>query len=150
MIGAKRFSDLELTKFRECFKFFDKLGDNTMLTQDCGLALRAMGALVNDKQIKALVKKYDPHRSGKIQFEVYLQMMSEVVDFPDSPELINQAFSCFDKSQSGLLDIDEMKHVLTRVGDVLSPEEVNNFFVMLDRYGDNNARIQDLIGVLAP
>ena len=43
-----------------------------------------------------------------------------------------------------------MKHVLTRVGDILSPEEVNNFFVMLDKHGDRHARLEELTGLLGP
>jgi hypothetical protein len=43
-----------------------------------------------------------------------------------------------------------MKHVLTRVGDVLSPEEVNNFFVMLDKHGDKSARLEELLNLLVP
>ncbi len=43
-----------------------------------------------------------------------------------------------------------MKHVLSRVGDVLSPEEINNFFVMLDNYKDHNARLPDLMKLLTP
>lgn len=121
-----------------------------MLTQDVGLALRAMGALINDRDIKQLIKKYDLQKTGRIAFNEYLLMMSEVVDKNDNPDLIGQAFSGFDKSQSGLLDIDEMKHVLTRVGDVLSPEEVSNFFVMLDKHGDRNARLEDLMKLLGP
>lgn len=109
-----------------------------------------MGALINEREIKQLIKKYDAERTGKIAFDEYLLMMSEVVDKQDSVEMVGKAFSCFDKSQSSLLDIDEMKHVLSRVGDVLSPEEVNNFFVMLDKYGDRNARLEDLVALLGP
>jgi len=43
-----------------------------------------------------------------------------------------------------------MKHVLTRVGDILSPEEVNNFFVMLDKHGDRHARLTELMDLLGP
>lgn len=59
-----------------------------MQTQDCGLALRAMGALVNDKEVKKLVLKYDVNKTGKVSFDEYMQMMAEVVDKEDSPELI--------------------------------------------------------------
>ena len=83
-----------------------------------------MGALINERDIVLLTKKYDPTKSGKVSFDDYINMMAEVIDKPDNPDLINQSFSCFDKSQTGLLDIDEMKHVLTRIGDVLSPEEI--------------------------
>jgi hypothetical protein len=32
----------------------------------------------------------------------------------------------------------------------LSPEEVNNFFVMLDKHGDRNARLLELTDLLGP
>jgi len=40
------FSELESEKFRECFAYFDREGDHTMKTEDVGLAMRSMGALV--------------------------------------------------------------------------------------------------------
>ncbi len=43
-----------------------------------------------------------------------------------------------------------MKHVLTRVGDVLSPEEISNFMAVLDVYGDSNARMSDVLNLLKP
>ena len=77
-------------------------------------------------------------------------MMSEVVGKPDDEEKIRLAFSAFDKNESGMLDIEEMKHVLTKVGDTLSPEEVNNFLSILDSYGDGQARMNDLLALLLP
>jgi Ca2+-binding EF-hand superfamily protein len=45
-----------------------------------------MGALINERDIKLLVKKYDVEKTGKIAFDEYLLMMSEVVDKSDSTE----------------------------------------------------------------
>ena len=60
--------------------------------------MRAMGALINEREVKLLVDKYDTEKTGKIAFDEYMLMMSEVVDKPDSTDLITSAFSCFDKS----------------------------------------------------
>ena len=49
-----------------------------------------------------------------------------------------------------MLDIDEMKHVLTRIGDTLSPEEVINFTNVLDTHGDGFARMHYVVGMLMP
>lgn len=57
--SAFQFTEMEYDKFREAFKFFDRNGDGTMSTDDVGLALRAMGALISNKEIKLLVTKYD-------------------------------------------------------------------------------------------
>ena len=63
---------------------------------------------------------------------------------------IRAAFSPFDKSEGGELDIEEMRHVLTRIGDVLSPEEAANFLGLIDKYGDGFARLDDLTQLMVP
>jgi hypothetical protein len=47
-----------------------------------------MGALINERDVKLLVDKYDVEKTGKIAFEEYMLMMSEVVDKPDTTDLI--------------------------------------------------------------
>jgi len=37
----------------------------------------------------------------------------------DNDEEVNQAFSVFDKHNDGMINIEELKHVLTRIGDPL-------------------------------
>lgn len=146
----EKFSELEIEKFREAFTFFDRQGDGTMKTESVGLAMRSMGALVTAKEIKLLIAKYDPDRTGKIVADDYINMMSEVVDKPDDKDIIRSAFGAFDKQDNGLLDIEEMKHVFTRIGDTLSPEEVNNFTNVLDTHGDGFARMNDVLAILTP
>ena len=43
-----------------------------------------------------------------------------------------------------------MKHVLTRIGDTLSPEEVINFTNVLDTHGDGFARMDEVVKMLVP
>ena len=50
-----KFTDIELEKFKEAFIFFDRDGDGTMKADDLGLAMRAMGALVSNKEVKTLL-----------------------------------------------------------------------------------------------
>ena len=49
-----------------------------------------------------------------------------------------------------MMSIEEMKHVMTRIGDTLSPEEATNFFSALDTYGDVYIRMDELLGSLLP
>ena len=121
-----------------------------MKTESIGLAMRSMGALVSAKELKLLVAKYDPDRTGKLGSDDYINMMAEVVDKPDDKDIIRSAFSAFDKQENGLLDIEEMKHVFTRIGDTLSPEEVINFTNVLDTHGDGFARMNDVLAILTP
>ena len=115
-----------------------------MKIEDIGLALRAMGALVTGKEIAIFVTKYDTDRTGKITQDDYINMLAEVDWTPDTPEDIRGAFSAFDKGEDGMLDLEEMRHVLQRIGDTLTPEEVANWIGMIDNYGDGFARMNDL------
>lgn len=146
----EKFTAHEIEKFRECFTFFDRQGDGTLAVADIGLAMRAMGALVTGKEIRILIEKYDADRTGKVSQEDYINMLAEIEWEPDSPEDIRAAFSAFDKSEDGMLDLEEMKHVLQRIGEVLSPEESANFISMIDNYGDGFARMNDLTNLLIP
>ena len=93
----EKFTELEIEKFKEAFTFFDRSGDGTMKVETLSLALRSMGALVSEKEVKLLVAKYDPDNVGKISQDDYINIMSEVVNKPDDKDIIKSAFSAFDK-----------------------------------------------------
>lgn len=103
-----------------------------MKSEDVGLAMRAMGALVSDNEVKTLLRKYDPDGTCTIDLNDFIGCMAEIVNKDDNPNEIKNSFSVFDKEDNGLLPVDEMRHVLTRIGDPLSQEEITNFLNILD------------------
>lgn len=66
------------------------------------------------------MKKYDPDNIGSIDLNDFIACLAELVNKPDNEEEIRGAFSVFDKDDNGLLPVQEMRHVLTRIGDPLS------------------------------
>eukprot|EP00350_Pseudokeronopsis_sp_OXSARD2_P013376 CAMPEP_0170547044 /NCGR_PEP_ID=MMETSP0211-20121228/5400_1 /TAXON_ID=311385 /ORGANISM="Pseudokeronopsis sp., Strain OXSARD2" /LENGTH=229 /DNA_ID=CAMNT_0010851831 /DNA_START=20 /DNA_END=706 /DNA_ORIENTATION=- len=146
----EKFTDIELEKFKEAFIFFDRDGDGTMKAEDLGLALRSMGGLVSNKEVEVLLRKYDPDRVGTIDLNDFIACMAEIINKPDNEEEIRTAFSVFDKEDNELLSASEMGHVLTRIGDTLSQEEVTNFINILDVYGDGHIRMEELTSLLLP
>jgi Ca2+-binding EF-hand superfamily protein len=44
-----------------------------------------------------------------------------------------------------MLSSEEMKHVLTRIGDTLTPDEMNNFLGMIDYAGEGIVNMGDLL-----
>lgn len=145
-----KFTDIELEKFKEAFIFFDRNGDGSMKADDVALAMRAMGALVSNNEVKALMKKYDSDGVGSIDLNDFIACMAEVMNKDDNPSEIRNSFSVFDKDDNGLLPIEEMRHVLTRIGDPLSEEEIANFINILDVHGDPYVRFDNLMDLLIP
>ena len=68
-----------------------------MDTRDLGLAMRTMGALITDKEVDMLIKKYDPSRTGYIAITDFNSCMAEVQGKPDGIKNIESAFGVFDK-----------------------------------------------------
>ena len=145
-----RFTDIELEKFKQAFIFFDRDGDGTMSCDDVCLAMRAMGALVTEKEVKNLLKKYDPDVTGTIDVNDFIACMAEVLHKDDSEQEIRNGFSVFDKDDTGMLPVEEMRHVLTRIGDPLNQEEVNNFLNILDVHGDGFVRLDEVAKLFIP
>ena len=59
-------------------------------------------------------------------------------DFDENDEnMILKAFQHFDVDNSGKINVEEIKHVLTFLGDIMSEEEGNKFFksVEVDKNG---------------
>ena len=59
-------------------------------------------------------------------------------DFNENDEnMILKAFQHFDVDNSGKINVEEIKHVLTFLGDIMSEDEVNKFFksVEIDKNG---------------
>lgn len=51
-------------------------------------------------------------------------MMQRRMKHTDNEEQIREAFKVFDKSGTGFIEISELRHVLTTLGEKLSREEV--------------------------
>ena len=128
-----RFTELETQMFRDLFQFFDRRGDQTIDVRDLGKAMRSVGALLSDHEVKILVQKYDPRGSGFVSFVDFLSCMAEVQAKPDGEENIRNAFSVFDKyDDSQSMSLAEMKHVLSTIGDPIPEEDLEDFFKYVD------------------
>jgi Ca2+-binding EF-hand superfamily protein len=74
--------------------------------------------------------------SGTIDFEEFVQMMQAKLQEVDVQEEIIEAFRVFDKERTGFVSIDEVKKVLTKMGDgTLTKDEINEILRELDPEG---------------
>ena len=84
-------------------------------------------------------KKFKDKKEGKIQKEKYNKVSNsennqqEDFDVDENDQnIILKAFQHFDVDNSGKINVDEIKHVLTFLGDIMTEDEVNKFFKSVD------------------
>lgn len=49
---------------------------------------------------------------------------------------LREAFKIFDRDGNGFIDMAELRHIITRLGDILSPQEADEFMREADLNGD--------------
>ncbi len=60
---------------------------------------------------------------GKMSFADFLEVMHEHSQRENIPEEIKKAFRAFDTSRKGVISARDLRHVLLRWGEKLSPRE---------------------------
>ena len=88
---------------------------------------------------KRRIKKENKKEKEEInKIENTDEQIKNEFDFNENDEnIILKAFQHFDVDNSGKINVEEIKHVLTFLGDIMSEVEVNNFFksVEIDKNG---------------
>jgi len=66
----------------------------------------------------------------------------------DSEEQIREAFKVFDKNGTGFIEIAELRHVLTTLGEKLTTQEVDGVMKEADADADGKINLQDFLRVM--
>lgn len=83
--------------------------------------------------------------NGIIDFQEFLTMMAKKMKDTDSEEEIREAFRVFDKDGKGSISANDLRHIMTNLGDKLPDEEVDEMIREADLDGDGEI---DYIGGL--
>ncbi|XP_064622189.1 uncharacterized protein LOC135484541 [Lineus longissimus] len=137
----KQFDDL-----RDAFNQFDKDGDNTISVEELGYVIRAMGQNPTEKEIQKMMDAADLDKSGRIEFNEFVELMAEVPVSEDPEEDLLEAFRVFDKDGNGFVTAEEFKATMTEMGDMkMSMQDVEDFIREADADGDGNLNYQEFV-----
>ncbi|KAL6754611.1 hypothetical protein V8C86DRAFT_2697589 [Haematococcus lacustris] len=117
--------DSKLAEYKEAFALFDKDGDGCITTKELGTVMRALGKSPTEAEVKQIVKEVDPDGRGVINFPEFTSVMErDIRDFDNEAEL-RKAWKVFDKAGQGFITTSELRHVLSNIGEKLSPDELD-------------------------
>eukprot|EP01125_Pyxidicula_operculata_P022885 TRINITY_DN9658_c0_g1_i1.p1 TRINITY_DN9658_c0_g1~~TRINITY_DN9658_c0_g1_i1.p1 ORF type:complete len:152 (-),score=38.58 TRINITY_DN9658_c0_g1_i1:103-558(-) len=115
-------------EYRDVFKLFDRNGNNTITTKELGTVLRCIGLNPTEAELSDMESEVKASGSDEIDFDKFLHLMNKQIKNEDSVDEILESFKVFDKNSTGEILSQELRHVLTSIGEKLSEEEANNFF----------------------
>jgi calmodulin len=143
-----KFSEEKIAEFKEAFTLFDKDGDGTITTAELGTVVRALGKNPTEAEIKGIIKEVDPDGRGLIDFQEFLNVMSRPLRDYDNEKDLKDAWKVFDKEGQGFILTTELRHVLTKIGETLSPEEMDELIKEADPDQDGKILYEDFIKVM--
>lgn len=146
---ADKLTPEQIAEFREAFSIFDKDGDGTISTKELGIVMRSLGETKSDEQLEQMIAEVDVDGNGTIDFEEYLEMMAKKMQNSGSADQIREAFKVFDKKNCGYLTVDELRHIMTNLGEKLTDEEVDEMVQEVDLDGDGHIDYEEFTQMLA-
>jgi len=122
---ARFFKEQDIDEFRDCFHLFARHGQITTL-DELTVIMRSLGMSPTIAQLRTYMKE----RGGKkgISFAEFLDIMHHHTKQEKIPKEIMQAFRGHDTARRGVIPARNLRHILLRWGECLSPREVDQIF----------------------
>ena len=118
------FDQAQIQEFKEAFNMIDQNRDGFIDKEDLSEMLASLGKNITDDYLEKMMTE----APGPINFTMFLTMFGEKLNGTDPEEVIKNAFACFDEDNSGFINEDRLRELLTSMGDRFNDEEVDEIF----------------------
>lgn len=128
-------------ELEEAFLRFDANRDGKISTLELGSVLRSLGDNPSDEELLLMVKEVDRDGDGFIDLQEFIQLNSACSS--SGKEDLHQAFLVFDADADGKISVEELHHVLNRLGESCTLEECSRMIRGVDTDGDGFVDFQE-------
>ena len=142
------FDDLALNKekeYKSIFEMHDSNKDGNVNSLELANILKAININIPDEEIKEIMTEIDLEGKGEINYEEFISILNRREKDVDNEEELLKAFKVFDKEGNGLININELKHIMLTVGNNLSESEINDMLTEADTDMDGYINYEEFI-----
>lgn len=107
----------------ECFCLFDKDGDGLVQVTEVATMLRCLGFVVLAEQVRAFEAEMRTLRTTTIDFKTFSRIANKGFPRRLDPVKVLKAFHLLDRQKKGSVNVEELHHLLTTLGDALTEED---------------------------
>lgn len=110
--------------------------------------MRALGFEVKKAEVIKLVHDVDPNNVGTVDYEHFLEIMSDKYSERDPEEEIHKAFQLFDDDNTKRISLKNMRRVARELGENLSEEELQAMIDEFDRDQDGEISSDEFMYIM--
>ncbi|KAF9169257.1 hypothetical protein BGX20_010547 [Mortierella sp. AD010] len=100
--------------------------------------MSSLGQNLTEVELQEMINQIDVDGNGIIDFSEFLTMMSQKMGSTDTEEEIWEAFKSFDKDGNGYISPDELRQVMTSLGEQLTDTEIEEMIREADENGNSS------------
>ena len=139
MSSNEQLSKEKENKLKDIFYLVDQDKDNKIDTNEVGVTLRALGIYLSQEDISQITNEIDPSGCGKVTYEQFKDLYITKLSTNKKVNDLVKAFKSFDKENKGVINLNELKHGLTVLGEPLSDYEIE--LLMEEANCDENGNV---------
>ncbi|EAY09992.1 EF hand family protein [Trichomonas vaginalis G3] len=142
------FSPGQLEEFKEAFTVFDKDADGRITPQEmCGL-LGATGFQVSQAEVTDYCSQIDTTGENLFDYNVFLKVAENFNNGNNTQEILSACMRIF-FGESTKISTDELKSVLTTLGNPLTPDEMKHLMFNVNPENDETITVADFVNKIA-
>ena len=141
-------TDEQISEFKEAFNLYDKDGDGTITILELGSIMRSLGHTTSDVELQDLIDEIDNDKNGSIDFSEFVMMMSKKTNHVNSESELIEAFKVFDKDGNGFITSQELRHVMTNLGEKITEKEADEMIKEADLDGDGRIDYEEFVKMM--
>jgi calmodulin len=123
----------EINEYKAAFTVFDKDNDGRISTEEMGILMRSLGQNFSNAELNEIIIQVEMKgHGGSVEFHEFLDLMAKNRKEQDDQDKLIKAFKYFDKDNTGLINFENFKHVLTTVAEKLNAEETEKLIEIVE------------------
>ena len=138
----------EIEEIREAFNLFDTDGSGSIDPRELKSAMQSLGFEAKNQTIFQMISDLDKNKSGSIDFEEFLDMMTARMSDKDTREDIAKVFRLFDDDTSGSITLRNLRRVAKELGETMTDEELQEMVDRADSNGDGAVSMDDFYNIM--
>ena len=135
----------KIDEYKKIFNSHSKDQDWSVNTSELANIFKSINIDASDEEIKEIIDKLDLENKTEINYEEFLSIINQKDKDVDEEEEVLKAFKVFDKEGNGLININELKHIMLTVGKNLSEPEINDMLKEADIDGDGYINYEEFV-----
>jgi calmodulin len=145
---SEHLTEDKIAEFREAFEIFDKDKDGYITIKELGDIMKNLGQAPTEAELQDMINEVDIDGNGNIDFKEFLGLMARKMRDSDTEEELIEAFKVFDRDGNGLISAQELKHVMTSLGEKITDEEVDEMIKEADIDGDGYINYEEFVRMI--